>query len=304
MVSIILINYNTAQLTIDCINSIIDKVENLANFEIIIVDNASKIEDYNFLKSSIEIFSKFNIQLIRSRINVGFGAGNMIGVQNATGQYYTFINSDVLLVEDSITKMLNFLKITPDAALVGCQAIDENSNKYKGFDYQLSLTSELFSHSLLHRLFPKKYPSRMVTSQQPLKVGAVPGSLFTAIAKDFDEVGGFDTNVFLYYEEKDLAFRIKKQLNKNAYSLPDTTYIHLKGKSTGSSQIIRNELKIAQFYVVKKNLGALKYSIFYCINLITILIKAPFNKKNRSYLKLLLTGISVAHSMKHKQKII
>lgn len=304
MISVIIINYNTAQLTLNAIDSIEKHLSPIENFEIIIVDNASKTEDFSSLKNGLPKFQKAKIQLVRSRINVGFGAGNMIGVQAASGEFYAFMNSDVLLTEDSISKMVNFLKETPDACMAGCQAVDEFGKKYKAFDYKLSLASELLSHSLLHKLNPKKFPSRMSVATKPMKVGAVPGSLFVSRAEDFDAVGGFDTNVFLYFEEKDLAYRMQKKLKKNIYSLPDTTYIHLKGKSTGASQIIRNELKISQFYVIHKNLGAFRYFIFFLWNFLIFLLKSPFNKKNRNYLLLLLRGISVSKSMKHNQKII
>jgi len=304
LVSIIIINFNTAQLTIQAIESIEKQVLSIEKHEVIVVDNASRNDDFENLKSGISSFSKARIKLIRSRINVGFGAGNMIGVQAASGDFYAFMNSDVLLTDDSISKIVSFLDQNPDASMAGCQAVDENGKKYKAFDYSLSLASELLSHSFLNKINPGKFPSRMRTANAPLNVGAVPGSLFVSRADDFDAVGGFDTNIFLYFEEKDLAYRIKKQLKKNIYSLPDTTYIHLKGKSTGASQIIRNEMKISQFYVIHKNLGALPYFIFYMVNFLIFLVKSPFNNKNRNYLLLLLGGISVAKSMKHNQKIL
>lgn len=302
--SIIIINYNTSKLTLQAIKSIQEKVVDCENHEIIIVDNASHPEDYHALERGLENNFKFPIQLIKSRINVGFGAGNMMGVQKAMGTYYIFMNSDVILIEDSVNTMIEFLKKKSNVAIVGCQAIDEDGKKFKCFDYNLSLPTELFGHSLLHLLNPKKYPSRMLTILEPTKVGAVPGSLFCCVAKDFDAVGGFDTNLFLYYEEKDLAFRITKRLKKDIFSLPYSQYIHLKGKSTGTSQIIRNEMKIAQFYVIHKNLSMLSYMFFYVFQFIIFMLKSPFNKKNRAYFLLLLNGISVSKSIKHNQKII
>ncbi len=214
------------------------------------------------------------------------------------------MNSDVLLLEDSFSEMISFLNKNPNVSIVGCQAVNENSEPFKAFDYNLSLKSELLSDSLLQILNPKKYFPRMLKTKNPIKVGAIPGSLFTCVAKDFNEIGGFDTSIFLYYEEKDLAFRIQKKLNKDIYSLPYLTYIHLKGKSTKPSQKIRNEMKISQFYVIQKNLGSIKYKLFYFSQFTIFMLKSLFSKKNRSYLILLLNGISVAKSIKHSQKII
>jgi GT2 family glycosyltransferase len=302
--SIIIINFNTSELTIQALKSIEKQITNPDSFEIILVDNASNIDDFHNLQEGLSILNKISIKLIRSRINVGFGAGNMMGVQKAIGTYYVFMNSDVILIEDSINTMIEFLKKNPNIAIVGCQAIDEEGKKFKCFDYGLSLPTELFGDSFLHLLNPKKYPSRMLTNSEPTNVGAVPGSLFCCVAKDFDAVGGFDTNLFLYYEEKDLAFRIVKKLKKDIYSLPYSKYIHLKGKSTQTSQVIRNEMKIAQFYVIQKNLNSFYYLLFYFFQFIVFLLKSPFSKKNRAYLILLVNGISVAKSIKHNQNII
>lgn len=302
--SVIILNYNTSKLTLNALQSIEKKVIDFDKYEIIIVDNASEKEDFEALKNGLNSFGIGFVKLIRSKINVGFGAGNMIGVQNAIGNFYIFMNSDVLLLEDSFSEMISFLNKNPNASMVGCQAVNENGEPFKAFDYNLSLKSELLSDSLLQIINPKKYFPRMLKTKNPIKVGAIPGSLFTCVAKDFDEIGGFDTSIFLYYEEKDLAFRIQKKLKKDIYSLPFLTYIHLKGKSTKPSQKIRNEMKISQFYVIQKNLGSIKYKFFYFSQLSIFVLKSLFSKKNRSYLILLLNGISVAKSIKHSQKII
>ena len=302
--SIIIINYNTAHLTLQAIDSIEKNLISLDNLEIIIIDNASAAADYNELELGVKEATHLKITLVRSKFNLGFGGGNMLGVQQAKGDYYVFMNSDVILKEDSITIMIDFLTKNKNASIVGCQAVNENGQKFKGFDYGISLANELLSNSVLQFINKKKYPSRMVTTKEPLRVDAVAGSLFACLATDFDAVGGFDTNMFLYYEEKDLAFRIKKYLQKDIYLLPFTEYIHLKGKSTKTSQKIKNELKISQFYSIQKNLGAFSYFIFYFINASIFLLKSPFSKKNRAYFFLLLSGISTSKSIKHIQKTI
>ncbi|SDY06371.1 glycosyltransferase family 2 protein [Flavobacterium degerlachei] len=299
--SIIIINFNTAPLTIQAIKSIEKHVISLENFEIIIVDNSSENSDYLELKNSIDKIKNLNLTLLKSKFNLGFGGGNTLGVQYANSEYYVFMNSDVILKEDCITTMIEFLNKNKHTSIVGCQAVNENNEKFKGFDYGLSLKSEIFSNSLLQFINKKKYPSRIVNSNEPMVVDAVAGSLFTCVATDFVKIGGFDTNMFLYYEEKDLAFRVKNYLKKQVVLIPKAQYIHLKGKSTKTSQSLYNELKISQFYSIQKNLGFIKYSFFYILHLFIFLIKSPFSKKNRGYLFLLLSGISTAKSIKNKQ---
>lgn len=300
--SIIIINYNTHQLTLDCLTSFY-KLYKSEDFEVIVVDNASNLLDYQKLQQEIrEHFA--DVQLVRSRINLGFGGGNMHGIQWASAPHYVFVNSDVLFVEDCLHPMLNYLKEHDEVSIVGCSSRDEHHTPYKAFDYRLSFWSELLSDSVLHRCAPKKYPNRKEILSQPLQVGGVPGSLFAVKSADFNAVGGFDTHLFLYYEEKELALRVHKILNKQCVSLPQYHYIHLKGKSTVPSLKIAMELKISQFYALKKHLGWFTYKVFYCLITLKTLLKAPFSKKNSTLLGLLLSGISVAQSMKNEQKIL
>lgn len=300
--AIILINYNTADLSLQAVNSIVQQTGNFDEFQLIVVDNASEPDDYYRLRNGLEKFEGKNVELLRSRINTGFGGGNMLGVQLAKAEFYIFINSDVLLKEDSFNKLIGFLKENDDAAVVGANSEDENGKIYKPFDYHLSLRKEILSDNINQLLNPKKFPNRKKQFTKPTRVGAIPGSLMVFKAADFDAVGGFDTNLFLYYEEKDISFRLTKK-GRATYSFPGTTFVHFKGKSTPSSYAIQKELKTSQFYTLRKNLGPFKYLIFYFASLFKYLYKAPFSSKNRKLLFWVLRGASLTESLKHQQKV-
>lgn len=300
--AIIIVNYNTSLLTTQTVQSLTEKC-NVANSQIIIVDNGSEYDDYSTLKDNLYNLQLSNILLHRSRINTGFSGGNMLGVQFANAQYYVFLNSDVLFEEDPISPMINYLENHSEVSIIGCQSKDENGNFYKPFDYKIGVLNELLPDNLLTKLFPKQNLNRKKPLNKPTEVDAVPGSLFICNSKDFDSVGGLDTNMFLYYEEKDLAYRIQKQLKKKIISLPNVSYIHLKGKSTKPSIHSRLELKISQFYTIRKNLPFYQYIIFYIYTFILFNLKGWFSSKNRAFLKLLWQGMPLQKSLKLKQKI-
>jgi len=125
LASIIIINYNTAKLSIQAIESIEKKVSSLENFEIIVVDNASEISDFNELKLGVEALNNNKLKLIRSKFNLGFGGGNMLGVQHAIGEFYIFMNSDVILTENSLCTMVNLLIKNPISSIFSFQAINQ-----------------------------------------------------------------------------------------------------------------------------------------------------------------------------------
>ena len=300
--SVILINYNTSELTHAAVASILQHTVKYS-FEIIVVDNGSKKDDFLNLRSKLNELRSHNIKLVRSRINTGFGTGNMLGVQEASGDYYAFVNSDILLEKDCIGIMIDFLKENKNTGLVGGLAVDENGKEYKKFLFSLGLRKEILSEGFLNFINPKKYPSRRAKVEAPMKVDAAPGSFLVCRAADFDEIGGFDINLFLYYEEKDLAYRLKKFLKKDVYILPEARYIHLKGKSSKVSFLVKKELRLSQFYTIKKNLGLFKYLVFFSFNSLKYLLKSPFNSRNRKYLMLAMKGMSLTDSLRHQQKI-
>ena len=103
-VSIIIVNYNTKDLLVNCIDSIYLRTNNF-QFEIIVVDNASEDGSRQILKKKYP-----NIQLIESDVNIGFGAANNLGVKLAKVEFLFFLNSDTILVENSIKIMFDFFK--------------------------------------------------------------------------------------------------------------------------------------------------------------------------------------------------
>ena len=304
-VSCILINYNTSQYTIDCVKSIIDNTKDSINYEIIIIDNASNYNDFKVLKTEMDQLNSAHVKLVRSKINVGFGAGNMIGVQHAEPcKYYAFINNDTLQVSElCLLRLKEFMDQTPDASVCSPQMLDEHKNFRVTIDHFSSIQREILRRPLLETLFPSTYLNRKKTYNKPTKVHYVQGSFMFINAKDFDDIGGFDTNLFLYYEESDVSRRLLKQKKKYTYLLPELEYIHYKSASIKKNIAIKIEQKIALLYYIKKHFGWLHHKVlimYYCIRYFFTSIFKP------SYWKLffiLLIGAPLSKSLKQKQKI-
>ena len=109
-ISIILINYNSSEYTKKCISSIVEQTSKALSYQIIVVDNASEKEDFENLISFVEALHIDTIQVYRSRINTGFGGGNMYGVQFAKAKYYLFVNNDTLMIDDPIKICYYFMQ--------------------------------------------------------------------------------------------------------------------------------------------------------------------------------------------------
>ena len=120
-VSVIIINYNTLQMTSECIDSIIANTSDV-EYEIILVDNASKDGSKEFFEND------HRVKYLYSEINKGFGAGNNLGVRHACGKYIFLLNSDTLLKNNAIKILFDFSESHSKPCVCGGWLLDKNGN--------------------------------------------------------------------------------------------------------------------------------------------------------------------------------
>ncbi|PKB17882.1 glycosyltransferase family 2 protein [Flavobacterium sp. 5] len=301
-VAVVIINYNSSKLTCECVESIFEKTSLDLSLQIVVVDNCSEKEDFLNLQNTFVAKNYSNFKLVRSCINTGFGAGNMYGYQFTNSKYIAFVNNDTLFINDCLSILKSAIEPYSDVAVVGGQSYTEQGKRMVAFDHFASITKELLGRDFLEKINPKKYPKRKLEYRQPVQVNYVQGSFMFIKTADFNEVGGFDTNLFLYYEETDLSIRLQKK-GKSSYLIPDAKYIHYHGASTPKSILIKTELKISLLYVIRKHYGYL--SFWFLLNYLRInyIFSTLFKPKYWYLLKVLLAGAPLSTSLKTKQII-
>lgn len=302
-ISVIIINYNSSEYTLKCVERVLEKTSNELQFEILVVDNASESEDFETLKSSLSLLNSDKITMHRSRINTGFGGGNMHGVQHAQGNYYLFLNNDTLLINDSISICYDFMSHNSDAAVCGAQIFNEKEEKQVCFDHFTSFWREVFGKQFVEKMFSK--PNRRKEYSKPISVDYVNGSFMFFKAEDFNLVGGFDTNIFLYFEESDVCYRLKKK-GRKTYFVPSASYLHYQGKSIGKSNMpidTKIELKTSMFYVIRKNYGYFHYQMLRLVFIIRYGLTSLIKPKYFKLFTRILVGLPLGKSLKHQQTI-
>ena len=301
-IATIIINYNSSKLTKECIDSIVNKTNPNLSFQIIVVDNCSEKEDFLSLKQFCEIHPFKNLQLIRSKINTGFGGGNMTGYQYANAKYVAFVNNDTLFLNDCFSILKTAIEKDEFIAMVGGQSFSETGKRMVAFDHFASIKKELFGRDFLEKTNPKKYPKRKLEYSNPLQVNYVQGSFMFTRTNDFNLVGGFDTNIFLYYEETDLCMRLEK-IGKSCYLIPEAQYVHYHGASTPQNITIKTELKISLLYIIRKHYGYVAFWFLLNYLRINYTFSTLFKRKYWYLLKVLLAGAPLSKSLKTKQTI-
>ncbi|WP_068598840.1 glycosyltransferase family 2 protein [Vaginella massiliensis] len=298
--SIVSINYNTSQATIVLIKSIIEKTTRL-KYEIIIVDNASEKEDFLRLQNFIKEQKNPNLKLVRSNINTGFGKGNNIGYQaTSISRYVAFINNDVELLDDCFWVLKGYLDEHPAVGIVSPQSVNENLQFVPTIDHFASWQRKIFGRKILEMFNKKRFPRRYKVYQQPIAADYVAGSFMLMRRHDFDNIGGFDENIFLYYEETDLSRRMKN-IGKKTVMIPTIRYKHVHGLSTKNSLATKLEQKISLIYVIRKHQGWLASRLILMIFGIKYFFSSLIQPKKFPLFKASLQGMPLSLSLKHKQ---
>jgi GT2 family glycosyltransferase len=250
-VSIIVINYNTFQLTCDAIQSIYDQVRNVA-FEIILIDNASTEGDVS------KFSRKFpGIKIVASKENVGFAKGNNLGIKHSKGKAILLLNSDTRLLNNSVSISLNYLDQNHSVAAVTGRLEFEDGTIQHNCQRFPSITAKIFELLRLQKMVSKKVGGRILQGaffgyHEQIFPDWIWGTYFMfkrealailpkrKLAEDF----------FMYGEDmqwcKDFAL-----LGKRVAFLPEARIMHLMGKSDGAKEELIDrhlELFLEKYY--------------------------------------------------------
>ncbi len=300
-IGVILLNYNTSDLTIQCVESIIGQSKSDLSFKIVIVDNNSSGEEFKKLS---EWENGKNIIIHRNSVNSGFGAGNMIALNYCKPEYYFFLNNDTVLRNDNLKILYDFMEKNPGAGICSGQMFTEDEKPGINFNYIPDLKLKFLGSSLL-RLFDKKnYPKKGIKYNSPLRVPVLNGSSLFVRKEAFEKAGGFDPAFFLYCEEEDLAIGMKKS-GYTLFLVPEAKFIHKGGMSSFRGNRINydyiKEFYLSQHYLYLKHFGK---AASYAWRISQFFRSLRKFYRHRIYVKLafmILFNPSLNQSMRYKQ---
>jgi GT2 family glycosyltransferase len=221
--SIVIVNWNTAKLLTQCLESIY-RTGSRYTFEIIMVDNGSSDG------SVLTVEQRFpDVFIIQNNQNLGFAKANNRGIAMAQGRYYLLLNSDTIVLPGTLDELVHTADLYTDVGVLSPKLLNIDDTLQESWASFPSFGSELLGRNFRnHQLVPD------VSSAYD--VDWVSGACMLVRAKMVHEVGLLDEDYFMYSEEADWCFRIKKMGWKIWY-LSNAVIYHLGGGSANRSSL-------------------------------------------------------------------
>ena len=245
-IAICIINYNTSDLLRECLHSVLVQDPD----EIVLVDNASADCSVEMIKVEFPA-----IPLIALQKNIGFGAACNRGIEACQSEQILLLNADTRMKPGSLQALREYLEDHPQAAILGPRILNPDGTLQTScFHFPTPLHIFLYV-SGLYEWIPrlpilKQRTLQKITNESAQPVPWVLGAALAFRRETFEEVGGFDENFFMYFEEVDLCYRVFSQ-GRQIHFVPEAEVVHVGGGSTIQNRAwsyIQFFASLAQFY--------------------------------------------------------
>lgn len=220
------------------------------DFEAVFVDNCSRDGSVEFLEKEYP-----EVIIIKNQNIQGFGANNNLGVRHSSGEYVAIINPDIILMPESIDRLYDYLQRHPGIGLVAPKLL--NPDRSLQYSARRFITIKI----LIWRLFTlgnnrsvnsamTYYLNKNLDLNEINAVDWVTGAAFLITKSCFDEMGGFDEDYFLYFEDEDLCLRLWQKGRKIIY-LPEAKMIHnhMRESRSFNTKLFMHMKSMMLFYI-------------------------------------------------------
>ncbi|MCE5262720.1 MAG: glycosyltransferase family 2 protein [Deltaproteobacteria bacterium] len=205
--SLIVVSYNTAALTRDCLESV--QAADTGERELFVIDNASADGSARLIEERFP-----SVRLIANTRNLGFAAANNQALPGCQGRYLFFLNPDTQVRPDAFARAVSFMDANPQIGLAGCRIVNPDGSPQESVSLR----------------YPGQKHCRGELDGLPGRIACVLGAAMIARTGLVRNIGGFDESFFLYGEEQDLALRIRQSGFEIGF-IPDAVVVHHGGQS-------------------------------------------------------------------------
>lgn len=255
-VSAIVVNWNTKELLLQCLESLSSETKRCC-LEIILVDNGSTDGSQKAVRETFP-----NVKLIQNQRNLGFAKANNIGILHSSGRYVCLVNSDIEVLNGCLNKLCNYMDRHPLIGITGPKTLNPDLSLRINCKEFPNLWNTFCRAVGLHRAFPRlsffsEVLMRYFDHTSVRSVDVLPACFLMVRRESIDKVGMLDENFFFYGEDKDWCKRFKAA-GWDVVFYPAAEVIHYAGKSS-SVEPVRFEIERlrSNSYYWKKHHGVL-----------------------------------------------
>lgn len=225
LISIIILNYQTNHLVLELLR----KLGNDINIEIIVIDNSPD----NTLQSDIQKHFPYIIYHYSEK-NLGFAAGNNIGIKQARGEWIMILNSDTETTDDDLKKLLH-IAIQEKKQVIAAKLVGKDQNIQNSIGY-----FDSFFRNPLNWLFLRPRFIDNTYVKDNMQVDFALGAALLIHKSIFQKIGYFDTDFFMYFEDIDFCYRLHQNNIPILYS-PDVQIVHFGGASANLNIVKKSQ---------------------------------------------------------------
>jgi GT2 family glycosyltransferase len=250
--SVVILNYNTVDLTRICLQTVLASKLGKYAMEVIVCDNASSDGSMDMVRREFP-----EVILIDNKKNIGFAAGNNPGIKRAKGRYILLLNSDTEVPSDTFKTMIAFMDATPEAGAATCKLVLPNGSMdpacHRGFPTPwvaftyLSKLESMFPRTTLFGEYHQQYKDLSTIHE----VDCISGAFFMIRRECLRDVGLMDEEYFMYGEDIDWSYRVKQAGWKIMYN-PTVNTLHKK-KQSGRANILKKRRVTTEIYFHQYN---------------------------------------------------
>ena len=258
--SIIIVSWNVKDDLSRCLASLKENRPSVP-FEVIVIDNRSSDGTVNMVRQEYP-----DVVVIGNHENKGFARANNQGIKQSRGQHVLLLNPDTIVPPGSLDRLVAFLGNNPDVGACGPKLLNADGSTQASVRRFPTYRAALYNQTICRvmGLFRSQYRKWMMKDfghDRQMDVDQIMGAAMLIRRSVIDDVGGMDENFFMYYEEVDLCYRIKKSGRRIVF-FPGAVITHLGGRS--SSQVPLKRLMVLTSLVAyfRKHRGKLSVGLF------------------------------------------
>jgi N-acetylglucosaminyl-diphospho-decaprenol L-rhamnosyltransferase len=275
--AIVIVNYKARDLLRDCLRSV--QASRGVSPDVYVVDNASADGAAEMMRQECP-----SVHVLALPENIGYGAANNVGLRAALDQsnppgYLLLLNPDTVLPPDALAQSIDFLEQRPEAGAVGPKLVREDGSLDKACRRGFPTPAVALYHFLyLDRIFPgsprfARYNVTYLDSEKQAQVDSLVGAFMLIRRQALDQVGLFDESFFMYGEDLDLCFRIRRR-GWQIWYYPEVTVLHYKGASSKQNSAKANyEFYRAMLLFHQKHFAARTFFLINWLIVAAIVVK-------------------------------